>query len=68
MLAALDGVLRDSWHLGPVSSEEYRLAVDVEPVQGESESGGRDLSAGKTFLAFIAPCGSAALRAAWPRV
>jgi hypothetical protein len=47
MLSALRGVLRECWHSGLVGMEEYRLAVDVEPVRGESEPRGRDLSAGE---------------------
>src|SRR5207244_7547430 len=45
MLSALRGVLKECWHSGLLGMEEYRLAVDVEPVRGESEPRGRDLSA-----------------------
>jgi integrase len=45
MLSALRGVLKECWHSGRLGMEEYRLAVDVEPVRGESEPRGRDLSA-----------------------
>ena len=47
MLSALRGVLKEAWHSGQLGMEEYRLAVDVEPVRGESESRGRDLSPGE---------------------
>jgi hypothetical protein len=47
MLSALRGVLKECWHSGLLGTEEYRLAVDVEPVRGESEPRGRDLSAGE---------------------
>ena len=45
MLSALRGVLKESSHSGQLGMEEYRLAVDVEPVRGESEPRGRDPSA-----------------------
>jgi integrase len=45
MLSALRGVLKECWHSGRLGMEEYRLAVDVEPVRGEPEPRGRDLSA-----------------------
>jgi integrase len=32
------------WHSGQLGIEEYRLVVDVDPVRGESEPRGRDLS------------------------
>jgi integrase len=44
MLSALRGVPKECWHSGRLGMEEYRLAVDVEPVRGESEPRGRDLS------------------------
>lgn len=37
MLSALRGVLKECWRSGLLGMEEYRLAVDVEPVRGESE-------------------------------
>jgi hypothetical protein len=42
MLSALRGVLKECWHSGRLGIEEYRLAVDVEPVRGEPEPRGRD--------------------------
>jgi integrase len=41
MLSALRGVLKECWHSGRLGMEEYRLAVDVEPVRGEPEPRGR---------------------------
>lgn len=40
MLSALRGVLRECWHWGLLSLEEYHLAIDVEPIRGESEPAG----------------------------
>jgi integrase len=45
MLSALRGVLKECWHSGLLGFEQYQAAVDVEPVRGESEPRGRDLSA-----------------------
>jgi integrase/recombinase XerD len=45
MLSALRGVLKECGHSELLGMEEYRLAVDVDPVRGESELRGRDLSA-----------------------
>jgi YVTN family beta-propeller protein len=45
MHSALRGVLKERWHSGQLGMEEYRLAVDVDPVRGESEPRARDLSA-----------------------
>jgi hypothetical protein len=44
MISAVRGVLKECWHSGLLGLEEYRLAVDVEPVRDESEPRGRDLS------------------------
>jgi integrase len=45
MLSALRGVLKECWHSGLLGTEEYHLAIDVDPIRGESEPRGRDLSA-----------------------
>jgi integrase len=44
MLSALRGVLRECWQSGLLGTEEYHLAVDVDPIRGKSEVRGRDLS------------------------
>src|SRR5437899_13036863 len=58
MLSALRGVLKESWHSGLLGMEEYRLAVDVEPVRGESEPRGRDLST-EEFRGLLEACARA---------
>jgi hypothetical protein len=66
MLSALRGVLKEHWHSGRVGMEEYRLAVDVEPVRGESEPGGRDLSAAE-LRSLLEACARAPLENASAR-
>ena len=58
MLSALRGVLKECWHSGRLGMEEYRLAVDVEPVRGEPEPRGRDLSADE-LLGLLEACARA---------
>jgi hypothetical protein len=43
MLSALRGVLKECWHSGLLSFEQYQAAVDVEPVRGESDPWARPL-------------------------
>jgi site-specific recombinase XerD len=53
-LSALRGVLRESWRLGLLDAEEYRRAVDLEPVRGSRLPRGRALDAGELAALFRA--------------
>ena len=54
MVAALRGVLRECWHQGLLSTDDYQAALSVKAVRGESEPRGRDLSAGELRSLFEA--------------
>jgi len=54
-LAALRGVLKQAWKLGIMSAEDYRRAVDLERVNGETLPAGRELTPGE-ILALITAC------------
>jgi hypothetical protein len=56
------------WHSGLLGMQEYRLAVDVEPVRGEPEPRGRDLSAGE-LRSLLEACASRrhVARTSWSR-
>ena len=57
MLAVLRGVLRECWHAGLISTDDYQAAISVKAVRGESELHGRDLSAGELRSLFEACSG-----------
>jgi site-specific recombinase XerD len=44
MIAALRGVLTESWRLGLMSHDDYARATDIAPVRGETEPRGRALT------------------------
>ena len=51
-LAALRGVLRESWRLGLMSAEELARATDLEPVRGTTPLRGRALEAHEVARLF----------------
>lgn len=55
MMSALRGTLRESWRLGLIPEAEYRLAIDVPRVRGNSLPQGRSLSQGE-ITALLQAC------------
>jgi site-specific recombinase XerD len=55
MLSALRGVLRTVWRLGQMSAEDYRKAVDIDKVNGETLLAGRRVSSGE-IAALLDAC------------
>ncbi len=55
MLAALRGVLRDSWRLGFMDAETYHRAIDIKTVKGNTIPKGRSLGSGE-MGALVADC------------
>jgi site-specific recombinase XerD len=55
MLSALRQVLKQAWLLGQMSADDYRLAVELKPVTGETIPAGRELSGGE-ILALMEAC------------
>lgn len=54
MLAALRGVLRESWKLGLMRAEDYHRATDLAGIRGTRPLRGRALSAGELAALFRA--------------
>ncbi len=46
-LSALRGALKAAWRLGQMSSDDYRRAVDLEPVSGKRLPAGRHVESGE---------------------
>lgn len=57
-LAALRGVLRDSWRLGYMSAEDYHVAIDIKAIRGQKAKQaekGRHLKMGE-LSALLSSC------------
>lgn len=54
MIAALRGALRAAWRLGQLGADDYRRAVDLDPIRGERLPTGRSLTAGEIAAMFAA--------------
>ena len=55
ILSALRQTLKQAQMLGQMTAEDYRLAIELEPITGESLPIGRELSTGE-ILALITTC------------
>ena len=53
-LAAVRGVLKESWRLGHLSAEDYQHATDIPTVRGETLPRGRALNTGELRALFAA--------------
>lgn len=58
-LRNLAGAIKQAWKLGYLTDEEYRRAVDVKRVTGETEPAGRDLEA-REIMFLVNACENAA--------
>jgi len=56
MLAALRGVLKESWRLGYMTAEDYHRATDVRTIKARTLPRGRALASGE-IAALIGTCG-----------
>ena len=56
MLAALRGVLKESWRLGYMTAEDYHRATDVHTIKAQTLPRGRALASGE-IAALMGTCG-----------
>jgi site-specific recombinase XerD len=56
MLAALRGVLKESWRLGYITAEDYHRAADVPTIKAQTLPRGRALASGE-ISALMGACG-----------
>jgi integrase len=62
ILAALRRVLKEAWRLGQLDAEDYRRAIDLRPIRGESSLKGRALKSGE-ISALMQACSNDATAA-----
>ena len=55
MLAALLGVLQESWRLGFMDAETFHRAIDIKTVKGNTIPKGRSVGSGE-MGALVAEC------------
>src|SRR5438093_454257 len=65
ILAALRGVLKESWRLGQIDAETYHRAADLPSVRGERLPLGRALST-RELQKLLRACARAEPPAGWP--
>ena len=54
MMSALRQALKQAWLLGGMSAEDYRRAIELKPITGETIPAGRELSQGEILALFDA--------------
>lgn len=54
MMSALRQALKQAWLLGGMSAEDYRRAIELKPITGETIPAGRELSQGEILALFNA--------------
>jgi len=57
MLCAVRGTLREAWRLGFIPEADYRRAIDIQGIRGETLPRGRALSPGE-IAALLGACGA----------
>ena len=54
IMSALRQALKQAWLLGDMSAEDYRRAIELKPITGETIPAGRELSQGEILALFNA--------------